>query len=114
MACAQMPKSGISKFINSELKRKQVKRANQPPKGMHRDGRDYVLVLLIKRVNIKSGITSIQDLAKNKLDEFTLTHPFDAALLDDNRVYHGVTAVEPLDPTQRAYRDVLVVTFHAL
>jgi hypothetical protein len=40
-----------------------------------------------------------------------LTHPFDAALVDDARVYHGVTPVEPLDPTLPAHRDVLVVTF---
>ena len=42
---------------------------------------------------------------------FTLTEPFDAALVDDARVYHGVTPVEPLDPAAPAYRDVLVVTF---
>jgi hypothetical protein len=40
-----------------------------------------------------------------------LTQPLDAALVDDSRVYHGVTAVEPVDPTRPAYRDVLVVTF---
>jgi hypothetical protein len=40
-----------------------------------------------------------------------LTAPLDAALVDDGRVYHGVTAVAPLDPALPAYRDVLVVTF---
>ena len=35
----------------------------------------------------------------------------DSALVDDSRVYHGVTAVVPLDPRYPAYRDVLVVTF---
>ncbi len=35
----------------------------------------------------------------------------DAALVDDSRVYHGVTAVHPLDPAKPAFRDVLVVTF---
>ncbi len=35
--------------------------AGQPtPEGMHRDGVDYVLVLLIGRRNIQSGVTSIQ------------------------------------------------------
>ena len=83
------------------------------PEGMHRDGVDYVCVLLIRRENILSGVTSIHDLEKNKLDEFTLTHPFDTALVDDRRVYHGVTAVEPQNPALPAYRDVLVVTFRA-
>jgi hypothetical protein len=86
--------------------------AGQPtPEGMHRDGVDYVLVLLIGRENIASGTTTIHDLAKRLLGSFTLTHPFDAALVDDARVYHGVTPVEPLDPMRPAHRDVLVVTF---
>jgi hypothetical protein len=86
--------------------------AGQPtPEGLHRDGVDYVLVLLIGRRNIASGTTTIHDLQKRLLGSFTLTHPFDAALVDDARVYHGVTPVEPLDPTLPAHRDVLVVTF---
>ena len=40
-----------------------------------------------------------------------VTAPFDAALVEDARVYHGVTPVAPLDPAAPAYRDVLVVTF---
>ena len=35
----------------------------------------------------------------------------DAAFVDDSRVYHGVTAVVPINPDRPAYRDVLVVTF---
>ena len=40
-----------------------------------------------------------------------MTEPLDAALVDDHRVFHGVTAVVPLDPNKQAFRDVLVVTF---
>jgi hypothetical protein len=81
------------------------------PEGLHRDGVDYVLVLLIRRHNIRRGTTSIHDLARRRLGSFTLTDPFDAALVHDARVYHGVTPVEPKDPTLPAFRDVLVVTF---
>jgi hypothetical protein len=81
------------------------------PEGMHRDGVDYVLVLLVRRRNIKSGTTTIHGLDRTLLGSFTLTDPFDAALVHDARVYHGVTPVEPLDPAAPAYRDVLVVTF---
>lgn len=81
------------------------------PEGLHRDGVDYVLVLLIDRRNIASGVTTIHALDGERLGAFTLTHALDAALLDDTRVAHGVTPVEPLDPAQAAYRDVLVVTF---
>jgi hypothetical protein len=81
------------------------------PEGMHRDGVDWVLVLLVDRVNIRSGETTIADLRKNPLGSFTLTDPLDAAVTDDNRVCHGVTPVTPLDPAQSGHRDVLVVTF---
>jgi len=81
------------------------------PEGLHRDGVDYVLVLLIRRQNIRRGTTTIHDLAKKRLGSFTLADPFDAALVHDARVYHGVTPVEPRDPALPAYRDVLVATF---
>jgi hypothetical protein len=86
--------------------------AGQPtPEGMHRDGVDYVLVLLIARRNIASGTTTIHALDHRELGHFTLTDPLDAALVDDARVLHGVTPVQPVDCAQPAYRDVLVVTF---
>ncbi|HKS89968.1 MAG TPA: 2OG-Fe dioxygenase family protein [Stellaceae bacterium] len=81
------------------------------PEGMHRDGVDWVLVLLVGRVNIDSGETSIADLAHRPLGSFTLAEPLDAAVTDDNRVYHGVTPVRPVDPARPGHRDVLVVTF---
>ncbi len=81
------------------------------PEGLHRDGVDFVLVLLVARQNIASGVTTIHALDGQALGHFTLTHAFDAAILDDARVAHGVTPVEPLDPSVPAYRDVLVVTF---
>jgi hypothetical protein len=81
------------------------------PEGVHRDGVDYVLVLLITRQNIARGMTEIFTPDHRPLGHFTLTDPFDAVLVDDNRVHHGVTAVVPIDPEQPAWRDVLVVTF---
>jgi hypothetical protein len=81
------------------------------PEGLHRDGVDWVLVMLVARQNIAEGVTSIHDNARQLLGRFTLTEPFDSAFVDDSRVYHGVTPVTPIDPAQPAYRDVLVVTF---
>ncbi len=88
--------------------------AGEPtPEGVHRDGVDYVLVLLIDRQNIESGTTTIHAPDGGLLGSFTLAHPFDAALVDDARVSHGVTAVTAFDATRPAHRDVLVVTFKA-
>ncbi len=81
------------------------------PEGMHRDGVDWVLVLLIKRQNIQSGTTTISDLGTSPLGSFTLTDAFDSALVDDARVYHGVTPIAPIVEGEPAWRDVLVVTF---
>ena len=85
------------------------------PEGIHRDGVDYVLVLLVARRNIASGMTTIHGLeeqvGQTPLGHFTLAEPLDTALVDDRRVAHGVTPVEPIDPSKPAYRDVLVVTF---
>lgn len=104
------------------------------PEGVHRDGVDWVLVLLIHRHNIAAGTTTIHgqrqesgsvaegsapgptplsEASREVLGEFTLTTPGDVALVDDQRCFHGVTAVHPLDPTQPAFRDVLVLTFRA-
>jgi hypothetical protein len=81
------------------------------PEGVHRDGVDYVLVLLIDRQNIASGTTTVHRLDGEALGAFTLTAPLDAALLDDARVAHGVTPIKPVDSARPAYRDVLVVTW---
>lgn len=83
------------------------------PEGVHRDGVDYVLVLFVNRINIDSGTTTVHDLDGRTLGSFTLSVPFDAALVDDARVKHGVTPVEAIDRSRPAYRDVLVVTFRA-
>lgn len=81
------------------------------PEGVHRDGVDYVLVLMVRRHNIASGTTTIHAPDGTRLGSFTLMQPFDATLVDDRRVFHGVTPVEAIDAAQPAYRDVLVVTF---
>jgi hypothetical protein len=81
------------------------------PEGLHRDGVDYVLVLLVDRQNIASGVTTIHGAGGVPLGTFTLTMPLDAAIVDDQRVAHGVTPVHPMDPSKPAFRDVLVVTF---
>ncbi len=83
------------------------------PEGAHRDGVDFVIVVMIKRVNIDSGATTIFDLDNRQLGEFMLLDGFDMALVNDRRVYHGVTPITQLDANAEAFRDVLVITFRA-
>lgn len=82
------------------------------PEGMHRDGVDWVLVLLVDRLNVKAGSTRIVDEA-GRTDEFILRDVGEAVLLDDRRIRHGVTAITAVDPGQPAHRDVLVITWKA-
>jgi hypothetical protein len=81
------------------------------PEGLHRDGVDWVLVVLVNRTNVESGVTSIYSMDHRHLGDFTLTDPLDAVFLRDNRVFHGVTAIRALEPNQAARRDVAVITF---
>ncbi|NHN89342.1 2OG-Fe dioxygenase family protein [Acetobacter conturbans] len=80
------------------------------PEGLHRDGVDWVLVLMVHRENVDSGETTIHDLQGKELGSFTLSSPMDAAFVNDNLVYHGVTPIHPVNPDLPAFRDVLVVT----
>ena len=93
------------------IEARQGKPGTPTPEGMHRDGVDHVLVLMIHRENIREGTTSIHARDRRWLGEFTLTEPFDAALVDDERALHAVTPVQPVDADRPAFRDVLVVTY---
>jgi len=84
------------------------------PEGMHRDGVDHVLVLLVRRSNVREGTTLIGEPGAPLAGSFTLVEPFDAALVEDRRVHHGVTAVEAVDASEPAWRDVLVVTLRRM
>lgn len=81
------------------------------PEGMHRDGVAFVLVTLIGRENVAGGVTGIRVEGREGEASFTLENPLDTVLLNDTRVWHGVTPILPLDPAKPGHRDVLVLTF---
>lgn len=81
------------------------------PEGMHRDGVDWVLVMLVRRENITCGETMMEDVAHRPVGSFMLGEPMDSAFVDDDRVFHGVTPLGRVDASIPAHRDVLVVTF---
>jgi len=85
--------------------------ARPTPEGAHRDGVDWVCVMLVNRCNVSSGITHIYDSNGGSLRQFTLIDPLDTVFVDDTRVRHGVTPIEPLDPSMQAFRDVLILTY---
>jgi hypothetical protein len=82
------------------------------PEGAHRDGVDFVAVILIARQNIKGGETRVFDSAGPAGQRFTMTEPWTLLLLDDARVIHESTPIQPLE-NHIGYRDTLVLTFRA-
>ena len=80
------------------------------PEGAHRDGVDLVAVLLVARQGVKGGETRVFDAHGPQGMRFTLTEPWSALLLDDERVVHESTPIQPLDAAQAAHRDTLVLT----
>jgi hypothetical protein len=83
------------------------------PEGAHRDGVDFVAVILVSRVGIKGGETRVFDADGPRGLRFTLDEPFSALLLDDARVIHESTPIQPLDPSLEGHRDTLVLTYRA-
>ena len=80
------------------------------PEGAHRDGVDLVAVVLLARHNVKGGETRVFDARSPQGMRFTLAEPGSVLLLDDERVIHETTPIQPVDASQRAWRDTLVVT----
>lgn len=83
------------------------------PEGAHRDGVDLVLVAIIDRHNVKGGETRVFDARGPQGVRFTLSEPWSALLLDDEKVIHETTPIQPLDPARPAWRDTLVLTFRS-
>ena len=86
------------------------------PEGAHRDGVDLVAVFLIERGAIKGGETRIFQATSSAGQRFTLAEPWSVLLLDDARMVHETTPIQPLPPAnsearQGAHRDTLVLTW---
>jgi hypothetical protein len=85
------------------------------PEGAHRDGVDFVAVMLIQRHGIKGGETRVFEVNGPAGQRFTMTEPWTLLLLDDERMIHESTPIQPLDAEDSglSYRDTLVLTFRA-
>ncbi|MFT4256125.1 MAG: 2OG-Fe dioxygenase family protein [Pseudoxanthomonas sp.] len=83
------------------------------PEGAHRDGVDFVAVILVGREGIKGGETRVFEYDGPNGQRFTLTRPWSLLFLDDQRVIHESTPIQPIDPVAGGHRDTLVLTFRA-
>ena len=85
---------------------------NPTPEGVHHDGADFVLSMLIDRKNMTGGKMMIYDDTEKLLFEHTMESSGECIFLNDREVMHGVTNIKSTG-AEMAYRDVLVVAFFA-
>ena len=84
------------------------------PEGAHRDGVNFVVVLMVARQGVKGGETRVFDAHGPQGVRFVMQEPLTALLLDDARVIHETTPIFPADePTRTGFRDTLVLTYRA-
>lgn len=79
------------------------------PEGAHRDGVDLVAVFLVDRVRVKGGETRIFEASGPNGQRFTLSEPWSVMLLDDARMIHETTPIQP-EGEEGGWRDTLVLT----
>jgi hypothetical protein len=83
------------------------------PEGAHRDGVDFVAVILVGRRAITGGESRVFEAVGPHGVRFTLDTPWTALLLDDTRVIHESTPIQPLSDDARGHRDTLVLTYRS-
>lgn len=68
-------------------------------------------MLMVRRQNVVNGETGIYSRDGVRLDHFTLADEWDAAIVNNQMVRHGVTPIIQIDMKVPGIRDVLVITF---
>ena len=90
------------------------------PEGAHRDGVDFVSVVLVGRREVRGGETRVFEAHGNRGVRFTMEQPWSMLLMDDARVIHETTPLQTdgaggVSPRASALgvRDTLVLTYRA-
>lgn len=84
------------------------------PEGAHRDGVNFVVVLMVARQGVKGGETRVFDANGPQGVRFVMQEGLTALLLDDARVIHETTPIFPADGADvPGLRDTLVLTYRA-
>jgi hypothetical protein len=83
------------------------------PEGAHRDGVHFVAVLLVDRHFVKGGESRVFSATGPQGERFTLDESWTLLILDDLKVLHETTPIQPMDRLhpELTWRDTLVLTF---
>lgn len=82
------------------------------PEGAHRDGVDFVALILVGRAHVRGGETHVFDANGPSGVRFTMEEPWSMLLMDDTRVIHETTPIQP-QGDRLGHRDTLVLTYRA-
>ena len=84
------------------------------PEGAHRDGVDFVVVMMLGRHQVKGGETRVFNVNDSTGVRFVMQEPYTTILLNDERVIHETTPIQPEVPGMTdCWRDTLVLTYRA-
>jgi len=81
------------------------------PEGAHRDGVDFVAVVLTGRRSVRGGETRVFDASGPAGVRFTMEEPWTMLLMNDARVIHETTPIQ--EDGGPGARDTLVLTYRA-
>jgi hypothetical protein len=81
------------------------------PEGIHQDGTTFLTLHMVRRRNVVGGKSTIYDLDRKPIQDYTMREPLDSMILEDPRIMHGVTPVRSADGLTVGVRDLLGVDF---
>jgi hypothetical protein len=80
------------------------------PEGVHRDGHEFVMIAVLRRVNVAGAQTRLWRDGEDAPFWTGILDAGQAVLLDDRAIAHDVTDVESADGGP-AHRDIVIVAF---
>ena len=114
----QFPVSDAQAKLNWKVGVHQIRIAckdNRPalpsPEGIHRDGHSFVVMHLMAKHNVLGGISKIYKEEDSLLQSVSLRTAMDSIFVNDTRIMHDVTLIQPAKKDHIATRDVLVLTY---
>jgi hypothetical protein len=81
------------------------------PEGIHQDGTDFLTLHLVRRAGVTGGKSTIYGLDRRPIRSFTMRQALDSLILEDPRIFHGVTPVYAARGRDEGFRDLLGLDF---
>jgi hypothetical protein len=84
---------------------------NPTPEGIHRDGVEYIVMMLVARKDVSGGSSTLYDNAGTPFLTLTLTNPGDYIFLDDRTCLHSASPVQVAPSAAQGHRDMFFLEF---